>query len=68
MVKNSRYIELTTEHRLGKARGSIFKLFKSPGIDSASLCSLTARYDNTIPLSNRNNRTVLLSHKLYIAK
>ncbi len=27
-------------------RGGIFKLFKSPGIDSASLGSLSGRYDN----------------------
>ncbi len=30
-------------------RGSISKLFWSPGIDSASLCSLAGRYDNPIP-------------------
>ncbi len=30
-------------------RDSIFKLLWSPGIDSASLCSLAGRYDNPIP-------------------
>ncbi len=29
-------------------RDSIFKLLRSPGIDSASLCSLAGRYDNPI--------------------
>jgi hypothetical protein len=30
-------------------RARLFKLLRSPGIDSASLCSLADRYDNTIP-------------------
>jgi hypothetical protein len=29
-----------------KNRNGIFKLLRSPGIDSASLCSLAGRYDN----------------------
>jgi hypothetical protein len=31
------------------ARDYIFKLLRSPEIDSASLCSLAGRYDNPIP-------------------
>ncbi len=30
-------------------RDGIFKRLRSPGIDSASLCSLVGRYDNPIP-------------------
>jgi hypothetical protein len=30
-------------------KGSIFKLLRSQGIDSASLCSLAGLYDNHIP-------------------
>jgi hypothetical protein len=30
-------------------RDDIFKLLRSPGIDSSSLCSLAVRYDNPIP-------------------
>jgi hypothetical protein len=31
----------------GPARGGIFKHFRSPGIDSASPCSLAGRYNNS---------------------
>ncbi len=31
------------------SRGGIFKLLRSPRIDSAILCSLAGRYDNPIP-------------------
>jgi hypothetical protein len=34
---------------LSSTRDGIFKLLRSPGIDSASLCSLAGRYDNPIP-------------------
>ncbi len=30
-------------------RDGIFKLFRSSGIDSVSLCSLVGRYDNPVP-------------------
>ncbi len=33
-----------------QTRDGIFKLLWSPGIDSASLCSLAGRYDNPIPI------------------
>jgi hypothetical protein len=33
----------------GLTRARIFKRLRSPGIDSASLCSLAGRYDNPIP-------------------
>jgi hypothetical protein len=33
-----------------EARSGIFKLFRSPEIDSASLSSLAGRYDNPTPI------------------
>ncbi len=36
-------------HEAGKNRDGILKLLRSPGIDSASLCRLAGRYDNSIP-------------------
>ncbi len=33
----------------GSKSGDDFKLLKSPGIDSVSLCSLVGQYDNPIP-------------------
>jgi hypothetical protein len=35
-------------HELGGTLDGTFKPLRSPGIDSASLCSLSGRYDNPI--------------------
>jgi hypothetical protein len=35
-----------------QVRAGVFKLLKSPGINSSSLCSLAGRYDNTIPFKH----------------
>jgi hypothetical protein len=40
---------LVSENAGIETRARIFKLLKRPGIDSASLYSLTDRYDNPIP-------------------
>jgi hypothetical protein len=37
--------------RFTNTGSGIFKLLKNPGIDSASLCSLPGRYDNSIPIA-----------------
>ncbi len=40
-----------------ESRARIFKLLKSPRIDSASLCSLAGRHDNRIPTRFKNSST-----------
>jgi hypothetical protein len=46
-----------------QARDGILKILRSPGIDSASLCSLESRYDNPIP-SRFLSRKPLLKYGL----
>ncbi len=45
-----------------QSRDGIFKLLRSPGIDSASLCSQAGRHDNPIRLGTRKSLNILFKN------
>jgi hypothetical protein len=49
IVKDQHREFLASLHPPIQVRDGIFNLLRSPGINSASLCSLAGRYDNPIP-------------------